>query len=276
MTSLRSLLNIVGPDEVGGTAGPVEGLAHVFSVTCYECNNGSFADFCCMSFIVQPGTTKAVFEVWGGGGAGGGIRCCGNGPGGGSGAYVRKVQSVESGQCYAMILGRATDCSSSQTGCAGCWSCMCGVDLNGTPFNLNICAQGGARGCATCSFSGCCIYCTCETPAQGTGGDINIPGVRSCYWHRCNNNQCWNKTFTAYPGGIINRCGGTIMYRPHSNSWWAGFGQCLGQYLGGTGAGGRAFGYIPGMGGPSGQGASGACACGTPGTPGMVKVTYTS
>ena len=274
MANLRSLLNITGPEEVAGAAGPVDGRAHTYVVTCHMCNNGSYADFCCMTFIVDDNTTKATFEVWGGGGGGAGKCCCGAGPGGSSGAYVRKTQVVEPGQCYAMILGRSTDCSNSTTGCAGCWSCLCGVGLNGTDFDTNICAQGGTRGCAYCFWRGCSNYCTCDTPPTGTGGDVNIPGVRSCYWHRCNNNMCWNKTFVAYPGGIINRCGGVVMSRPHDNYWYAGWAQCLGDYLGGMSAGGNTYGYTPGMGGPSGQAASGVCRCGTPGNPGMVKVTF--
>ena len=275
MASLRTLLNIVGPDEVTGLAGPVEGRSHNFVVTCFNCNNGSYADFCCMSFIVDSTTTKATFEVWGGGGGGGGFCCCGTGPGGSSGSYTRKTQPVESGQCYAMILGRSTDCASSPTGCAGCWSCLCGVSLNGTAFDTNMCAQGGTRGCATCFYTGCCNYCTCEGVPSAYGGTENIDGVRSCLYHRCHDNACWDKLFVAYPGGITNKCGGVLMSRPHDHYWYAGWAQCLGSYLSNpVGGGGRGFGYIPGMGGPSGFAGSGVCRCGTPGTPGMIKVTF--
>lgn len=283
MASLRSLLNIKDATELNGYSQPAEGQQHLFAVTCYLTTNDSYSDFCCMSFIVEAGASRATFDVWGGGGSGAVACCCMWGVPGGSGAYTRKYTCIEPGQCYAIILGRSAYCSNGTTGCNGCWSCVCGADLCYTPYRLTLCAQGGEGGCSCCNLPCCGMYRTGGEDVGGErysgcafGGDWNIPAVKGCLWHRCYNNGCYNKYFIAYPGGIINRCGGVVMSRPHDSRWYSGWASCMASYIGANIGGGiRWHGYLPGVGGGSAQICGGGCICGTAGTPGLVRVTWT-
>jgi hypothetical protein len=156
MPSLRSLLSVVIPGRTIDDVQLPPGCQHIFQVTCWTCQQQSYQETCCLTWIVPTGVTRATFELWGGGGSGGGGRCCGYGPPGGSGAYAKKAISVTAGGCYQMFIGAATDCSSGQCGCRGCTTWVVGTGLT------NLCAEGGMSGCWFCTPTTCCqAVCTC-------------------------------------------------------------------------------------------------------------------
>jgi hypothetical protein len=103
------------------------------------------------------------------------------------------------------------------------------------------------------------------------GGDINIQGVKGCYYHVCCDNVCWNKTFVPFPAGLVNQCGGWVVQGRTGNGYdptpycnavsMAGWAYVSSQYSPGTG--GSTY-YVVG----------GSCAQGQPGMPGMIRITY--
>lgn len=276
MASLRDLLNIEVAADLAGAAGAVAGKQWVAQVTCTQCQFDSYSDWCCNSFIVPSGTSEIIFDVWGGGGGGGRNRCCGAGSPGGSGSWSRKTLNSSEfsvGDCYAVNVGRATYCSQDNAGCAGNFSCVCSIDDS----NTRICSKGGWSGCWVC-FAGCNTtdtYCTLGC-CTSVGGDINMPGHRGCFWHRCQSNHCYDKIGFAYPGGINNRCGGVVWVQQcclyvHGSA----LENSVMQYLSSaTGIGYCCNGYMPGLGGGTFGTQDGVCRCGLQGSPGMVRVTY--
>lgn len=292
--SLRSLLRIETADDLQGSATAVQGKHIIFQTTCHNCSFSSYHDNCCNTFIVPADVSSATFDIWGGGGGGGRLQCCGTGPGGQSGSYAQKSVPVNPGDCYAVRVGFATHCSSSERGCTGCHSCVCGVNLNGTTNEVQVCAQGGGGGCWCCSGN-CCVDCArrITDTRTATGGDINMNAVPSCDWIRCRSNSCYDKVGVAYPGGIVNKCGGNIwMNRCSTHCEYTDYMACMaGNTLDGFFRG-DCRGYVPGMAGQSGSGICGdyccyywwygccvpcggsSISCGASGNSGLVRVTY--
>jgi hypothetical protein len=336
MASLRSLLSTTIPGRAIDDVQLPDGCQHIFQVTCWTCQQQSYQETCCLTWIVPAGVTRATFELWGGGGAGGGARCCGFGPPGGSGAYAKKAISVTAGGCYQMFIGAATDCSDGQCGCRGCHTWVVGTGLT------NLCAEGGMSGCYCCTTACCNAACTCGTAGatatmltstitgttltigsvsagtvalnmkltgtgvaadttiiagsalswtvdrtqtvtsttitgttsnmnQAYGGDINRDGVRGCVIRVCMENTCYDKFGVAYPAGLLNVCGGVAWVGYRGNAY-TNYEQCIaGSSLG---WGHMQSQYVPGLGGLTSSVAGGTCACGTPGRPGLIRITY--
>jgi hypothetical protein len=112
---------------------------------------------------------------------------------------------------------------------------------------------------------------TSTIQAQAYGGDINMPGVRGCFWVSCLDNSCWNKHYVPYPAGLVNTCGGTASIGSRGSTY-QNFEQCIA---------GSAIGYaymtsqyVPGLGGTTSHVTGGTCTCGVPGRPGLIRVTY--
>ena len=107
--------------------------------------------------------------------------------------------------------------------------------------------------------------------ANAYGGDINIQGVKGCYYHICCDNACWNKHFQPFPAGLVNQCGGwTVSGTTGSGYDSAGF--CTGLHP--IGWAHHSAQWVPGVGGRTHYVTGGNCACGMPGMPGMIKITY--
>lgn len=277
MASLRTLLNIETAADLAGAATAVPGKHWVAQQTCYQCNFSDYHDNCCMSFIVPSGTTEIIADVWGGGGGAGRSRCCGGGAPGGSGAWGRKtIKSNEFcvGQCFGIILGRSTSCSQDNTGCLGCFTCVCQIGSDA----IRMCSQGGGYGCWYCTPACCDVnsYCTCERNRQAYGGDVNMVGHVGCGWYRCRDNSCYNKTGIPYPGGLHNKCGGVMWVNECCHyAYGSWITQFAGDYItSSVGSGYCCNGYIPGLGGGTQSTNRGVCRCGTPGAPGAVRITY--
>jgi len=296
--SLRDLIRLESEEDLAGAAGAVKGKFMTFQQTCWQHCMCSYHDNCCMSFIVPAGASTITFDVWGGGGGGGKNCCCGRGFGGQSGSYAQKTVKATEGDCFAMILGISTSCTENVRGCTGCFSCVCGVGLDGTGSQVNVCTEGGSGGCNCCSGN-CCVECARRdtTDRCAYGGDINIKSVKACSWHRCASDSCYDKVSVAYPGGIINQCGGNIwLSRCNSCDEDSTFMKCVGSSYLGSFFSGYCRGYVPGLGGMTGSGRCGesffccyywywgccvpctisnaADCCGSPGSPGLIRVTY--
>lgn len=214
---------------------------------------GSYMKFCKCWCWVSCGSGTVRLELWGAGGSGAKMCCCGFGLPGNSGAYTRKDFTVESG-CY--ICGcNGFACGNSDTMCfRGCGeptnACWFG---NGTSSCL--CAQGGKGGVSICSTtpSGYCCFrangaCATNTGPQcgiicnyGTGsnfswipsaynGDVNKQGNISCiHFMGCYPSCiCQMRVSVAGPPGSISEDGVIAAYgmdTDNAYSNWSGMMQ---------------------------------------------------
>lgn len=167
---------------------------------------GSCHNMCCGPRFCAPSDGTVVLEIWGAGGSGPKMCCCGGGFGGNSGAYARKTFSLETGAMICGWLGQA--CANNNADFKGCSEGTCVI------FNMDccgacnsgwgcMCAEGGRGGQSTCSHLCpifCCLaQCYCATTrgdgcgtlcnvckdgsgwwGQAYGGDINAPSRISC------------------------------------------------------------------------------------------------
>ena len=200
-----------------------------------------------------PATGTAVIEVWGAGGSGARMCCCGFGLPGNNGAYSKKTITVQSG-CY--VCGNiGYSCGNQQDLCfRGCSEptqvCWFGNGTNGC-----ICAQGGRGGTSICSTtpSGYCCYtangfCTTKTlnencgvvcnfgtttgaagNALAYGGDINRDGCFNCVsffgcYPSC---VCFYHYHMRIPPGFISDKGAVVSYTLDNDNGahnWSGNG----------------------------------------------------
>ena len=112
---------------------------------------------------------------------------------------------------------------------------------------------------------------TTSDMAKAYGGDNNMDGVRGCFWVSCLDNSCWNKQFVPYPPGIVNVCGGVAAIGSRGSTY-QNFEQCLAASA--TDYAYMSSQYVPGVGGLTTHVTGGTCACGTPGRPGLIRITY--
>lgn len=240
------------------------GQTWVAQATCYLCLNNSFQENCCLAWIVPAGATRATFEIWGSGGSGGGSACCMVGAPGASGAYSKKTINVTPGDRYCTCFATATLCSTAANGCAGTTTFVQGTGLT------NFCAEGGPGGLSVCpAATG--TFTTSGTMAQAYGGDINVPGVPGCHVVTSVSNYCLNKMFLPYPGGLVNRNGGVVVV-PNTGNGYQATAVCQAHsYLGWAAPDSQ---YVPGVGGATFGVFGGTCACGYPGRPGLVRITW--
>ena len=176
-----------------------------------------------------------------------------------------------------MIVARPTCCVTGIRGEHGCWSCVCGPDVQ-------LCAQGGNGGCARDRWG--CGWCCDNECACAYGGDINMIGRPSKYYAMCHYTDGWphNQHYFSFPGGLINLCGGWMQVQSCVDTNCRIQQQILQceageKILGLGGPNSRCFGYLPGLGAPSVTGfceceCERPCMCGGPGSPGMIRVTY--
>lgn len=150
----------------------------------YTCVAGTGA--CCL-WVVPPGVSSVVVEIWGGGGGGGSavVDCCNSiGGGGGGGAYARKTLSVAAGSCYTICVGGGGMGGGQNNSSMRTIACCCGFKggttyITGTGLT-NFCAEGGYGGESR-------LYNVAGISPNGgwpgTGGDLNVRGSDGGYFN---------------------------------------------------------------------------------------------
>ena len=234
-------------------------------------------------FCFHPDTSgTAVVEVWGAGGSGAEMCCCGFGTPVNAGAYVRKTVSMAPGDFICGYIGQS--CGNATALCfRGCSEatqvrfCLGGSETC-------VCAEGGKGGLTYCSTSPsyyCCYrangFCVTRTDndncgivcnhcngswiACAYGGDVNCPGKISCVsafgcYPSC---VCMFIDHVPTPAGMFSKEGAMMSYtRENDNDFaqWSGSGHH--QHLGVLGSGRFPRGGIPFA---TCWGASKACGC---------------
>tara|TARA_B110000503_G_scaffold40772_1_gene66999 strand:+ start:417 stop:1253 length:837 start_codon:yes stop_codon:yes gene_type:complete len=138
--------------KLGASAGNQYNTLWVYNargMQCHACNDAG--DCCeqangkCCYWTAPASTSKVVFEIWSGGGAGAGGTCCNNcmhTAGGSGGNYAIRSISTCPGCTYSICAGGTWPCSKSHTCSAsmGCKSYVNGANLS------NFCVTGGCGG----------------------------------------------------------------------------------------------------------------------------------
>ena len=277
MASLRSLLGTKQDAFVSVTEENLE-KGRIFVYT----PGTNYSRLWC-GFCFHPDTSgTAVVEVWGAGGSGAEMCCCGFGTPGNAGAYVRKTVSMAPGDYICGVIGQS--CGNATALCfRGCSEatqvrfCIGGSDTC-------VCAEGGKGGLTYCSTNSsyyCCYrangFCVTRTDndncgivcnhcngswiACAYGGDVNCPGKISCVsafgcYPSC---VCLFIDHVPTPAGMFSKEGAMISYtRENDNDFaqWSGSGHH--QQLGVLGSGRFPRGGIPFA---TCWGASKACGC---------------
>ena len=234
-------------------------------------------------FCFHPDTSgTAVVEVWGAGGSGAEMCCCGFGTPGNGGAYVRKTVSMAPGDFICGYIGQS--CGNATALCfRGCSEAtQVRFCLGGT--ETCVCAEGGKGGLTYCSTSPsyyCCYrangFCVTRTDndncgivcnhcngswiACAYGGDVNCPGKISCVsafgcYPSC---VCMFIDHVPTPAGMFSKEGAMMSYTRENDydfAQWSGSGHH--QHLGVLGSGRFPRGGIPFA---TCWGASKACGC---------------
>lgn len=278
MAQLSSYVSDLRLPPGASTTDLPNGCQFVYSSSCWSCPSfGNYQQYCCFAFIVPGEAARATFETWGSGGGGGVVCCCMGGNPGGGGAYARKTIPVDTGWCYDLCLGEGACCHNGRNGFRGCRSSIKGC-------NVNMCASGGKPGCSFC-FPGCgCYvtgYCCCrawncgccinDNPAEASGGDFMVCGVRGWMQHRACGGHCCHKNHIPYPGGLVNKCGGTVAVQ-NGGRGFDTYINCAA--MNNVGWNRLSPQYVPGMGGPTYWRWSGGCHCGSYGAPGLIRITW--
>lgn len=207
---------------------------------------------CCCLWTVPDGVTNVTFELWGGGGAGAGARCCqASRYGATGGMYTTRTIRTTAGCTYTLCAGGSNTCSSACQGCQGCTTYVTG---SGIATTCAVGGQGGSTGCSLLYGSACCTPCVVW---NGGGGDFCQPSARGQPFKVIG---CLS-TARDFNGGAyqVGTFSGTRNY-------------CLNTiYCDACCWGYAAFPAGPGI---NAIVSSGVCRCGTPGMGGMIKVTY--
>jgi len=242
MASLEALLKAKIP---AGTEDNLE-TGRIYSFT----EGNTYTKFCKQICWCPNSNGTAIIEIWGAGGSGAKMCCCGGGIPGNSGSYSRKEISMSSSNTITGCTGFA--CGNSDAlcfrGCSEptmiCWfsttsnGCMCarggkgGVSICSTSPSMYCCFRANGF-CYTNTGPNCgtiCNQCTGQWDAIAYGGDINRCGNIGCMgFHGCYPQCiCLFRSFVAFPPGMIAECGGFVSYGMAGDSAharWSGGGQ---------------------------------------------------
>lgn len=204
------------------------------------------------TWTVPDGVKNVTFELWGGGGAGAGGRCCQASAFSASGGmYVTRTIATQAGCTYVLCAGGSNTCSAACLGCQGCSTYVTGSGIAAT------CAVGGLGGDNHCFYHYGCTCCRGCAVWSGGSGDYCQPAIR-------------NITYTSN-GCLASRkdiMGGSF----EQGTMNIGRTYCLNTiYCDACCIGYASF---PSGGGMNSMTGSGVCRCGTPGMGGMIKVSY--
>lgn len=259
MPSLRDLVYGYG-DEV-----KVPKELVVYNTNTTTADNGGF---CCL-FVVPGGTTYIAGELWGGGGAGDGSCCYGQGYGGSQGGYIEFFKAVEAGDNITICSAGSTQSAARNAGTGGFDSYICKEGA------WCIFAHGGCRGCVNCNAGSCywcrCAVCACRNKdvaaAQAPGaGFSGTPNSADSFNPWCGADSTMYTTPPCRQAGYAIAQGGYHMPPRISPIFYQG---CLGEE--------EAFGSWPGGGGLSAQtccASSGGACNGGPGAGGLAYIIY--
>ena len=277
MASLRSLLGSKQDAFVSVTEENLE-KGRIFVYT----PGTNYSRLWC-GFCFHPETSgTAIVEVWGAGGSGAEMCCCGFGLPGNAGAYARKTVSMAPGDYICGCLGQS--CGNGSDLCFRGCSEASHVRLCIGGQETCMCAEGGRGGISFCSTNSsyyCCYrangFCVTRTDndncgivcnqcngawiACAYGGDVNCPGKISCTsafgcYPSC---VCLFIDHVPTPAGMFSKEGAMMSYtRENDNDFaqWSGSGHH--QHLGVLGSGRFPRGGIPFA---TCWGASKACGC---------------
>ena len=217
-------------------------------------DNGQMYTCLCNGYCwIAPGSGTVLAELWGAGGSGSKMCCCGGGLPGNAGSYANKAFNVTSGNYTCGCLGKS--CGNADGMCnRGCSSnsamCWFSSSTNGC-----MCSQGGRSGTSFCSTTPslyCCLrangYCATNMGpncglvcmydgghiACAYGGDVNCCGRISCasFLGCYVNCVCMFYYHAALPANMFSKEGGTVTYGTEDNnpySRWSGSG--IHQYV---------------------------------------------
>jgi hypothetical protein len=205
---------------------------------------------------IAPCCGCVMMEVWGAGGSGARMSCCGGGIPGNAGAYARKCFCVRAG-CYIQGL-MGFSCGNTASACFRGCSEQTGACWFGNGTQGCICSQGGRGGtsycttgtslfccffqgnfCGTLINSNCGVICnfgsgTASCCAQAYGGDVNCFGQFSCagFYGCVPNCVCSQVYFVNGPAGYFGTEGVVLQFGTENDnefSNWSGQGHM--QYI---------------------------------------------
>ena len=128
----------------------------------YTFSASHFVNFTCGFYWQSPGCGKATIEMWGAGGSGARMCCCGTGIPGNNGAYVLKTICTNPNTYVNGNVGQS--CSNAndiyyrgRSNPSGvCWNCGCDACCL---TNGCLCAEGGFGGASPCTTAAYTPYC---------------------------------------------------------------------------------------------------------------------
>ena len=234
MASLKGLLTVRNPAEM--VEDNLE-TGYIYSWT----PGTNWTNFCNGVCWTAKANGTAIIEIWGAGGSGARMCCCGDGLPGNAGAYVKKTITVETGDtmtgCTGMPCYSHPLCHSGCSNATGvCWvtasngnGCMCarggygGKTMCTTGPSLYCCFRAQGFCTVRCNNDNCgmvCNWCDGAWPAEGYGGDVNCCGQLSCssFFGCCPHCKCRFQQHVATPAGLFAENGALITFQKESDS----------------------------------------------------------
>ena len=242
MASLKGLLTVRNPAEM--VEDNLE-TGYIYSWT----PGTNWTNFCNGVCWTAKANGTAIIEIWGAGGSGARMCCCGDGLPGNAGAYVKKTITVEAGDTLTGSTGMACQAHPlCHSGCSDptqvCWitqnngnGCMCarggygGKTMCTTGSSLYCCFRAQGFCTVRCNNDNCgivCNWCDGAWPAEGYGGDVNCCGQLSCssFFGCCPHCKCRFQQHVATPAGLFAENGALITFQKESDgtpmSNWSG------------------------------------------------------
>ena len=242
MASLKGLLTQRNPAEMVETNLEV-GYIYAWSP------GTNYSNFCNGVCWTAPSDGTAIIEIWGAGGSGARMCCCGDGLPGNAGGYSRKCITVEAGDtmtgctgmsCYAHPL-----CHSGCSNATGvCWitasngnGCMCarggfgGWSMCTTGSSLYCCFRAQGFCTVRCANDNCglvCNWCNGAWEALAYGGDVNCCGLIGCssFFGCCPHCKCNFQQHVPIGANLFSEEGALITFQKESDgsgmSQWSG------------------------------------------------------
>jgi|TARA_B100001113_G_scaffold319991_1_gene288989 hypothetical protein len=242
MASLKGLLTVRNPAEM--VEDNLE-TGYIYSWT----PGTNWTNFCNGVCWTAKANGTAIIEIWGAGGSGARMCCCGDGLPGNAGAYVKKTITVETGDTLTGSTGMACQAHPlCHSGCSDptgvCWvtanngnGCLCarggygGKTMCTTGSSLYCCFRAQGFCTVRCNNDNCgmvCNWCDGAWPAEGYGGDVNCCGQLSCssFFGCCPHCKCRFQQHVATPAGLFAENGALITFQKESDgtpmSQWSG------------------------------------------------------